>query len=49
MKENQQAVISVLRILDFNKVKEFYIDWLGFTIDWQYQEGETFLCIWEFR
>ena len=31
MKENQQAVIPVLRILDFNKAKEFY-EKLGFSV-----------------
>jgi catechol 2,3-dioxygenase-like lactoylglutathione lyase family enzyme len=29
-------VIPVLRIFDYQKAKEFYIDWLGFTVDWQH-------------
>jgi uncharacterized glyoxalase superfamily protein PhnB len=34
------AIIPVLRIFDINKVMEFYIDWLGFKIDWQHQFEE---------
>src|SRR5688572_9344011 len=30
-------VIPVLRIFDYAKAKEFYIDWLDFTIDWEHQ------------
>ncbi len=25
----------ILRIFDYNKAKEFYVNWLGFTIDWE--------------
>lgn len=34
-------VIPVLRIFDYQKTIEFYIDWLGFVIDWQhvFEEG----------
>jgi catechol 2,3-dioxygenase-like lactoylglutathione lyase family enzyme len=32
-----QKNISVLRIFDIRKAKEFYIDWLGFKIDWEHQ------------
>ena len=28
-------VIPILRIFDYKKTVEFYIDWLGFTIDWE--------------
>jgi catechol 2,3-dioxygenase-like lactoylglutathione lyase family enzyme len=28
-------VIPVLRIFDYAKAKEFYIDWLGFAVDWE--------------
>lgn len=35
-------VIPVLRIFDFAKAKEFYIDWLGFTIDWEHRFGDNF-------
>ena len=42
MKEIQQSVIPVLRILDVAKAKEFYIDWLGFKWDWEHKFGENF-------
>lgn len=29
--------IPILRIFDVAKAKEFYIDWLGFTIDFEHQ------------
>ena len=29
--------IPVLRIFDVAKAKEFYIDWLGFKLDWEHQ------------
>lgn len=42
MKQVQQQVIPVLRIFDIAKAREFYIDWLGFTIDWEHRFGENF-------
>lgn len=42
MKQLKQSIIPVLRILDVAKAKEFYIDWLGFTIDWEHRFGENF-------
>jgi uncharacterized glyoxalase superfamily protein PhnB len=42
MKENKTQVIPVLRIFDIAKAKEFYMDWLGFTIDWEHRFGENF-------
>lgn len=30
-------VIPILRIFDYAKTIEFYIDWLGFTIDWEHR------------
>jgi len=35
-------VIPVLRIFDVDKAKEFYVDWLGFTIDWEHQFEKHF-------
>lgn len=29
------TAIPIFRIFDYRKVQEFYIDWLGFTIDWE--------------
>ncbi|MEK7253441.1 MAG: glyoxalase superfamily protein, partial [Bacteroidota bacterium] len=34
-------IIPVLRIFDYAKMKEFYLDWLGFTIDWEHTFGEN--------
>lgn len=42
MKQDNTQVIPVLRIFDIVKAKEFYIDWLGFTIDWEHRFGENF-------
>lgn len=28
-------VIPILRIFDYKKVIEFYVDWLGFKVDWE--------------
>ena len=28
-------VIPMLRIFDYNKAIQFYINWLGFTLDWE--------------
>ncbi len=37
-----QRSIPVLRMFDVAKAKEFYIDWLGFTLQWENQfEPET--------
>ena len=32
-----KQTISVFRIFDVAKAKEFYVDWLGFTVDWEHQ------------
>ena len=42
MENIQHTVIPLLRIFDIAKAKEFYIDWLGFTIDWEHRSGENF-------
>jgi hypothetical protein len=31
----------IFRIFDYNKVQEFYIDWLGFKIDWEHKPSNT--------
>jgi uncharacterized glyoxalase superfamily protein PhnB len=36
-----QKNIPILRIFDVAKAKEFYIDWLGFTMDWEHQFEEN--------
>lgn len=32
----------IFRIFDYTKAFEFYVDWLGFTIDWEHSFGENF-------
>ncbi len=32
---NVTKVIPILRIFDYKRAIEFYIDWLGFKIDWE--------------
>lgn len=34
-------VIPVLRIFDYAKAIEFYVDWLDFTIDWENRETNS--------
>ena len=34
--------IPVLRIFDEDKAREFYVDFLGFTVDWEHRFGDTF-------
>lgn len=34
---NTNITIPVLRIFDYRKALEFYIEWLGFKIDWEHQ------------
>jgi catechol 2,3-dioxygenase-like lactoylglutathione lyase family enzyme len=43
-----QKTIPILRIFDVVKAKEFYIDWLGFKIEWEHQFEENmpyYICI----
>jgi catechol 2,3-dioxygenase-like lactoylglutathione lyase family enzyme len=37
-----QQIIPLLRILDITKAKEFYFDYLGFTVDWEHRFGDKF-------
>ncbi|MDR4951086.1 glyoxalase superfamily protein [Chryseobacterium sp. ES2] len=34
-------IIPVLRIFDYRKTKEFYVDWLGFEIVWEHYFDEN--------
>lgn len=34
--------IPILRIFDVTKAKEFYVDFLGFEIDWEHRFGDNF-------
>lgn len=33
-------VKPILRIFDYDKTIEFYVNWLGFKIDWEYPEND---------
>ena len=37
-----QEAIPILRIFSVEKAKEFYVDFLGFTIDWEHRYGDNF-------
>src|SRR5262245_623873 len=37
-----QTAIPILRIFSVEKAKEFYVDFLGFTIDWEHRFGDNF-------
>lgn len=36
------AAIPILRIFSVEKAKEFYVDFLGFRIDWEHRYGDDF-------
>ncbi len=36
------AAIPIIRIFSVDKAKEFYLDFLGFTLDWEHRFGEDF-------
>lgn len=38
---NVEKTIPILRIFDYEKAIEFYIDWLGFTINWEHYFEEN--------
>lgn len=37
-----QEAIPILRIFSVEKAKEFYLDFLGFSIDWEHRFGDNF-------
>lgn len=36
------VVKPIFRIFDYRKAVEFYVEWLGFTIDWEHTFGGNF-------
>lgn len=38
---SETRVIPIFRIFDYSKAVEFYVDWLGFKIDWEHKFDET--------
>jgi catechol 2,3-dioxygenase-like lactoylglutathione lyase family enzyme len=37
-----EPAIPVLRVFDTTLARRFYVDWLGFTVDWVHQFGPDF-------
>jgi uncharacterized glyoxalase superfamily protein PhnB len=37
-----EETIPILRIFSVEKAKEFYLDFLGFTLDWEHRFGDNF-------
>jgi uncharacterized glyoxalase superfamily protein PhnB len=37
-----RQAVPILRIFSVDKAKEFYLGFLGFTLDWQHRFGENF-------
>ena len=35
------VVKPILRIFDYQKTIEFYVDWIGFTIDWEHRLNDS--------
>ncbi|WP_303311914.1 glyoxalase superfamily protein [Hymenobacter sp. BT730] len=35
------TLVPILRIFDYAKALEFYVDWLGFTVDWAHLPAEA--------
>lgn len=35
-----QAGVPILRIFDLARAREFYVDWLGFRVDWEHRFDE---------
>jgi catechol 2,3-dioxygenase-like lactoylglutathione lyase family enzyme len=35
-----QPGVPILRIFDIARAREFYVDWLGFTVDWEHRFDE---------
>ena len=41
MSVNFSRVVPVLRIFDIDKARQFYVDYLGFTVDWEHRFTKT--------
>ena len=37
-----KEAIPILRIFSVEKAKEFYVDFLGFSMDWEHRFGDNF-------
>jgi catechol 2,3-dioxygenase-like lactoylglutathione lyase family enzyme len=36
-----KQTIPIFRMFDLAKAKDFYVEWLGFTVDWEHQFEEN--------
>lgn len=34
------SAVPIFRIFDYKKTIEFYVDWLGFKVDWEHKFGD---------
>lgn len=34
-------VVPILRIFDLDKARQYYVDYLGFTVDWEHRSSES--------
>jgi len=41
MSDPQFEAVPILRIFDLDKAREFYVGFLGFTVDWEHRFEET--------
>ena len=41
MEPTFERVVPVLRIFDVGKAKDFYVGYLGFTVDWEHRFSDT--------
>jgi catechol 2,3-dioxygenase-like lactoylglutathione lyase family enzyme len=41
----QQRVMPTLRMTDYARSKQFYVDALGFQIDWEHRFDRAFRCL----
>ena len=40
-----EAAIPILRIFSVDKAKEFYVGFLGFSVDWEHRFGDNSRCM----
>jgi catechol 2,3-dioxygenase-like lactoylglutathione lyase family enzyme len=41
MSTRLEAGVPILRIFDVDRAREFYVDWLGFHVDWEHRFDEN--------
>ena len=43
----KNPITPIFRMFDPAKAREFYIEWLGFQLDWEFKRGENFPLYWQ--